>query len=51
MFLDELPESGRQVLEVLRQPLVDKVVTICGAEGWLSLPANSFPVVATNPCP
>jgi magnesium chelatase family protein len=51
MFLDELPESGRHVLGVQRQPLVEKVVTISEAKGSLSFPANSLPVVAMDPCP
>ena len=40
LFLDELPEFGMRVLEVLRQPLEDKVVTISRARGSLTFPAN-----------
>ena len=40
LFLDELPEFGHSVLEVLRQPLEDKVVTISRAQGSVTFPAN-----------
>ena len=40
LFLDELPEFGMRVLEVLRQPIEDKVVTISRAQGTLTFPAN-----------
>jgi magnesium chelatase family protein len=51
LFLDELPEFGTRVLEVMRQPLEDKLVTISRAQGSLTFPANFQLVAAMNPCP
>ncbi|HML40875.1 MAG TPA: YifB family Mg chelatase-like AAA ATPase [Bellilinea sp.] len=51
LFLDELPEFGPRVLEVLRQPVEDKLVTISRAQGSLTFPANFQLVAAMNPCP
>ena len=51
LFLDELAEFGSRVLEVMRQPIEDKVVTISRAQGSLTFPANFMLVVAMDPCP
>lgn len=51
LFLDELPEFGPRVLEVMRQPIEDKVVTISRAQGSLTFPANFQLIAAMNPCP
>lgn len=51
LFLDELPEFGPQVLEVLRQPLEDRVVTISRARLSVTFPANFALIAAMNPCP
>ncbi len=51
LFLDELPEFGQQTLEVLRQPLEDRVVTISRASGSITFPANFILIGAMNPCP
>lgn len=51
LFLDELPEFNSQTLEVLRQPLEDRRVTLARASGSVSFPANVTLVAAMNPCP
>ena len=51
LFLDEINEHSNKVLEVLRQPIEDKIVTISRAKGSVTFPANFLLVGARNPCP
>ncbi|MFT7382109.1 MAG: magnesium chelatase family protein, partial [Roseivirga sp.] len=51
LFLDELPEFKRTVLEVMRQPLEDRKVTISRAKVSVDFPANFMLIASMNPCP
>jgi magnesium chelatase family protein len=51
LFLDEMPEFDRQVLEALRQPLEDNVVTVSRVQAQMTFPAECMLIGAMNPCP
>jgi magnesium chelatase family protein len=51
LFLDELPEFKRNVLEVMRQPLEDRVITVSRARFSVDFPANFTLIASMNPCP
>jgi magnesium chelatase family protein len=51
LFLDEFPEFEKRVVECLRQPLEDKVISISRSKGTMSFPANFILIATMNPCP
>lgn len=51
LFLDEFPEFDRRVIEALRQPLEERVISVSRAKGSALFPADALCVVAFNPCP
>ncbi len=51
LFLDELPEFRRQVLEVMRQPLEDRVISLSRAKSSAEYPASFMLIASMNPCP
>ncbi len=51
LFMDELPEYPRSVLEILRQPLEDNMITVARAQRTISYPADFMLIASMNPCP
>jgi len=51
LFLDEFPEFPRHVLEALRQPMEDGIITVSRAAGTIAFPAKFILIAASNPCP
>lgn len=51
LFMDEFPEFERRVIESMRQPLEDKVISVARAKGTAYFPANVLLIAAMNPCP
>ncbi len=50
LFLDEFPEFDREIIEALRQPLEDKIITVSRAKGSITFPAQTILVASMNPC-
>lgn len=51
LFMDEFPEFDKKVLEALRQPLEDRVISVARAKGTINFPADFLLIAALNPCP
>ena len=51
LFLDEVPEYSREILDTLRQPLEDKVITVARSSRTVTYPANFMLIASMNPCP